>query len=330
MSTPPMLNFYAAAAHYGISCFMLVTLINQFDILGPKPPIPGYDNGFLGFFLGAWTIGVFALWGPVIMGGMKTFDDYSQEEAGFFAAPSFSFIYKHVFAVFGAAFLTFGAVGFATGDGLPPFGNASISALPVLLVVADYCNIFAALSLFIAFTLICGSEVGTFGKWNLFQSPGGPPTGLGSVMLMTMKAEGIFFMVAGLCLASFMSQIGNVTGVILQVIVAFGGFFFWMSGSGVPGAIISLKYTLPCLVATSETAPEEVDLEKPTEPLVAQKPLEPESKLSKSDVEMADQSFSGSEARLSKNSAATPLVGETRVSQTSAIAEPAVAEPAAA
>merc|ERR1712113_790683 len=67
-----------AMAHYGITCFMAGTAIGFHGVLPlPKKPFIGPFWGCTFYFLGAWTIGIFKFWGPVLLGGFhhpSTFD----------------------------------------------------------------------------------------------------------------------------------------------------------------------------------------------------------------------------------------------------------------
>merc|ERR1712032_1298808 len=77
-SAPPLLDVAAACPFYGITCFMIATASGFLGVKDlPKDKIISPFWGITFFFLGAWTIGVFALWGPVILGGFSDYSDYS-------------------------------------------------------------------------------------------------------------------------------------------------------------------------------------------------------------------------------------------------------------
>jgi hypothetical protein len=63
-----------AVAHYGVTCFMVGTTIGLTGLLkAPKNKLISPFYGTLMFFLGAWTIGIFKVWVPTLVGG---FDFY--------------------------------------------------------------------------------------------------------------------------------------------------------------------------------------------------------------------------------------------------------------
>jgi hypothetical protein len=99
-----------AVAHYGITCFMIGTSIGLIGVLrAPKNEFISLFYGCLMYFLGAWTIGIFKFWGPVLCGG---FNGYQNEGAsGFdFTAPAVAWNWTWWFALLGAFFLFLGAV----------------------------------------------------------------------------------------------------------------------------------------------------------------------------------------------------------------------------
>jgi hypothetical protein len=112
----PALDIGAACPFYGILCFMIATTAGLIGVLGlPKDKIISPFWGVLFFFFGAWIIGVFALWGPLLLGGFKKIEDYDS----ILNAPIAS-KYTHPFQVLGAIFLTAGAVVFAIMNNSPP------------------------------------------------------------------------------------------------------------------------------------------------------------------------------------------------------------------
>merc|ERR1719240_1684535 len=95
-------------AHFGITCFMVGTSIGFKGVLGlPKnTPISPFW-GCAMYFLGAWTIGIFKFWGPVLLGGV-------------------SWTVTWWFALIGALFLFIGALIFGIMNG--SFGKCGSSA----------------------------------------------------------------------------------------------------------------------------------------------------------------------------------------------------------
>merc|ERR1712060_113097 len=105
-STPYAWN---AMAHFGITTFMVGTSIGFKGVLGaPKDKIISPFWGCAMYFAGAWTIGIFKFWGPVLFGGF----DNDQNTATFdMSAPSVndSWSWNWWVALLGAFFLTYGA-----------------------------------------------------------------------------------------------------------------------------------------------------------------------------------------------------------------------------
>jgi len=93
-----------AMAHWGIACFMLGTVVGFSGVLGaPKDKFVSAFWGVTMFFLGAWTIGIFKIWGPVLLGGFSHSKEFD------FAAPSVTYTTPWWIALLGAGFLTVGA-----------------------------------------------------------------------------------------------------------------------------------------------------------------------------------------------------------------------------
>jgi len=102
---------------WGITCFMVATSIGLRGVWGlPKNKIISPFWGVAFFWLGAWTIGVFSLWGPCIVDGFITYD--SLEDKQEFTLPPFTWTWIHVAQVLGAVFLTMGAIVFGVMDGI--------------------------------------------------------------------------------------------------------------------------------------------------------------------------------------------------------------------
>jgi len=127
--SPPLLDVAAACPFYGITCFMVATAAGLISVLPlPKTNLISPFWGITFFFLGAWTIGVCALWAPAILGGFKDYTDYAiagcdpvVEPAcwlGILDAPIGS-KWTHPFQLLGAIFLTTGAVIFAIMNNRP-------------------------------------------------------------------------------------------------------------------------------------------------------------------------------------------------------------------
>jgi len=104
-----------AVAHFGITCFMVGTSIGFAGVL--KAPKNKFVSPFWGvamFFLGAWTIGIFKFWGPVLAGGFDT----NMNGGGLdMNAPTNAWTWTWWFGVLGAVFLTMGAVIFGLMNG---------------------------------------------------------------------------------------------------------------------------------------------------------------------------------------------------------------------
>lgn len=112
----PLLDVASSCPFYGITCFMVATTTGLIGVSGlPKNKLISPFWGITFFFLGAWTIGVFALWGPMLLGGLKTYEDY-----GCILDAPIANKYTHPFQVLGAIFLTTGAIIFAVMNNSPP------------------------------------------------------------------------------------------------------------------------------------------------------------------------------------------------------------------
>eukprot|EP00928_Gymnodinium_smaydae_P038780 TRINITY_DN26660_c0_g1_i1.p1 TRINITY_DN26660_c0_g1~~TRINITY_DN26660_c0_g1_i1.p1 ORF type:complete len:309 (-),score=53.77 TRINITY_DN26660_c0_g1_i1:158-994(-) len=111
-STPYVWN---AMAHYGITCFMVGTAVGFHGVLSaPKNKLASPFWGCTMYFLGAWTIGIFKFWGPVLLGG---FDGNQNTPTFDFAAPAASYTANWWLAFLGAFFLFSGAVIFGVMNG---------------------------------------------------------------------------------------------------------------------------------------------------------------------------------------------------------------------
>lgn len=129
---------YNAMAHYGITCFMTGTAIGFKGVLGIPADLRGaFGTGpFWGstmFFLGAWTIGIFQFWGPMLAGGFGRRNEmftaeYNMKHSlnatigwitpGFdYGAPAATYSFQWWFALLGSGFLTYGAIIFAKMNG---------------------------------------------------------------------------------------------------------------------------------------------------------------------------------------------------------------------
>merc|ERR1712187_415099 len=116
-----------AVAHYGITCFMIGTAIGFHGVLrAPKDKFISPFWGCAMYFLGAWTIGIFKFWGPMLCGGLNG----NQNSPAFdFSAPAVSWNVTWWFALIGAFFLFLGAMIFGIMNGsFGKFGNRNGAA----------------------------------------------------------------------------------------------------------------------------------------------------------------------------------------------------------
>jgi len=107
-----------AMAHFGITCFMVGTAIGFAGIL--KAPKNKFVSPFWGvtmFFLGAWTIGIFKFWWPVLAGGFDSHQNGATMATFDLSAPTLAWTWNWWFGVLGAVFLTVGAFIFAIMNG---------------------------------------------------------------------------------------------------------------------------------------------------------------------------------------------------------------------
>lgn len=103
-----------AVAHFGITCFMVGTTIGFTGVLkAPRKPFIGPFWGCFFYFAGAWTIGIFKFWGPVILGGFdSTLNDGATAwlpGGDAIGAPTNAYTWNWWFGLLGAGFLTLGA-----------------------------------------------------------------------------------------------------------------------------------------------------------------------------------------------------------------------------
>lgn len=218
-------DFFDVAAFYGILCFMIATLINQ--IKAGSPQTNPYFYGLLMFFCGAWTIGLFVLWGPMVAGGLNKVEG---------PAPINTFTFRNIIAPIGSTFLTMGAGIFFKVDDCFSHG--------ALQLVSGYSNVIAGVMLTVSFTMIAFANA-NFISFVDVTDDGVVLNSSFNIMLETMRGEGFFFMLAGMCLSKFFADISLAPARYTQIIITFGGFFFMLSGFGNPGAVISLKYIIP-------------------------------------------------------------------------------------
>merc|ERR1719502_1883116 len=107
-----------AMAHFGITCFMVGTAIGFAGIL--KAPKNKFVSPFWGvtmFFLGAWTIGIFKFWGPVLCGGFDSHQNGASMSTFDLHAPTLAWTWNWWFGVLGAVYLTIGAAIFGMING---------------------------------------------------------------------------------------------------------------------------------------------------------------------------------------------------------------------
>jgi hypothetical protein len=106
---------FNAVAHYGITCFMTGTSIGLLGVLqAPKNKIVSPFYGCLMYFLGAWTIGIFKFWGPVLAGGFTANQNVPLLDMD---APTNAWTWTWWLALLGAFFLELGAVIFGLMNG---------------------------------------------------------------------------------------------------------------------------------------------------------------------------------------------------------------------
>merc|ERR1719213_154559 len=104
-----------AVAHFGITCFMVGTSIGFLGVLkAPKRKLISPFWGCAMYFLGAWTMGIFKFWGPVLAGG---FDPNQNDKTLDMSAPQNSWSVQWWFGLLGASFLTLGALIFGLMNG---------------------------------------------------------------------------------------------------------------------------------------------------------------------------------------------------------------------
>eukprot|EP00930_Biecheleria_cincta_P103027 TRINITY_DN9492_c0_g2_i1.p1 TRINITY_DN9492_c0_g2~~TRINITY_DN9492_c0_g2_i1.p1 ORF type:complete len:263 (-),score=42.55 TRINITY_DN9492_c0_g2_i1:408-1196(-) len=104
-----------AMAHFGIACFMIGTAIGFKGVLkAPRGKLISPFWGCAMYFAGAWTIGIFKFWGPVLAGGL---DSMRNEHSLDVTAPALAWTSTWWFALLGAFFLTLGAAIFGIMNG---------------------------------------------------------------------------------------------------------------------------------------------------------------------------------------------------------------------
>ncbi|CAJ1362132.1 unnamed protein product, partial [Effrenium voratum] len=103
--------FADACPYYGISCFMVATAMGLYGVSGlPKTFISPF-GAVACFFTGAWTIGLFGLWGPTILEeGFLRYEDMENPSIDMYTHKTFSWAWVHVMQVIGAVFLTLGGI----------------------------------------------------------------------------------------------------------------------------------------------------------------------------------------------------------------------------
>lgn len=122
-------SFSDACPYYGISCFMVATTMGMYSVRGlPKNKITSPFFGVLGFFIGAWIIGVVTLWVPMLAGGETRWEDvnappclpavqpYDPSKPCVLDMPTYSWYQLKIFSVIGASFLFAGAMIFGILD----------------------------------------------------------------------------------------------------------------------------------------------------------------------------------------------------------------------
>merc|ERR1719460_936107 len=98
---------FNAVAHFGITCFMIGTAMGLSGVL--KAPKNKFVSPFWGctmYFLGAWTIGIFKFWGPVLCGGFNSHQNGVAMATFDRSAPTLAWTWNWWLGVLGAVFLT--------------------------------------------------------------------------------------------------------------------------------------------------------------------------------------------------------------------------------
>lgn len=104
-----------AMAHFGITCFMTGTAIGFSGLYkAPKDKLISPFWGSFMYLFGAWTIGIFKFWGPVLCGGFDSSQNFPVFD---FDAPAVTCAFNWWMALIGAGGLTLGAVIFMLLDG---------------------------------------------------------------------------------------------------------------------------------------------------------------------------------------------------------------------
>ncbi|OLQ14501.1 putative rhodanese domain-containing dual specificity protein phosphatase [Symbiodinium microadriaticum] len=111
------------------------------------------------------------------------------------------------------------------------------ASLLCMVLLADWCNVWAGITLVVSFSLITGAFT-----FNWFEMSGAVHT----IMQVTMCAEGVLWAVAAGLLTKINMIVNNASLAVVQTIICFGGLFFAVSGlyDGVPGKVISIRYIL--------------------------------------------------------------------------------------
>mmetsp|Transcript_12403 Transcript_12403/g.23274 ORF Transcript_12403/g.23274 Transcript_12403/m.23274 type:complete len:259 (+) Transcript_12403:70-846(+) len=107
-----------------------------------------------------------------------------------------------------------------------------------LVLIADWGNVFAGLSLTISFFLIL---LNAYGAIDITDAN----TAQAQLQKWTMVAEGALYAIAGTALTVINVITNNAYGAVSQTIIAFGGIFFCISGFGFPFYVSSIRYIFP-------------------------------------------------------------------------------------
>ncbi|CAJ1372060.1 unnamed protein product [Effrenium voratum] len=117
-------SFADACPYYGISCFMVATAMGLRGVWGLPKTFWSPFGAIACFFIGAWTIGVFGLWGPTILDGFTKYEDLDNPSIDMYTQKTFSWAWVHVMQVIGAVFLTLGGIVFGKLDDIYPCGGS--------------------------------------------------------------------------------------------------------------------------------------------------------------------------------------------------------------
>lgn len=110
-------KFADVCPYFGITCFMLSTTMGLLSVMPlPKTKLVSPFWGVACFFIGAWLIGIFGFWGPLVFGTGETYEHLAETGQKAFGMPTFAWTWTHVIQLIGAIFLTLGGIIFGVMD----------------------------------------------------------------------------------------------------------------------------------------------------------------------------------------------------------------------